>query len=64
MDKQQAMADCKFDAVKAKQSESDQSDYLRTCMVSKGYSQNSLKGCSDVYTILTDCWDYTWRVFL
>jgi hypothetical protein len=60
IDKQQAMASCKFDAIKVKQTESDQSDYMESCMENKGYSTN----CSHVYTVLSECWTYTWRVFL
>lgn len=64
MDRQQALDDCKFDAVKAKQSESEQGHYAYSCMKAKGYSLSGNQGCSDVYTILPECWDYSWRVFL
>lgn len=64
IDKQQAMASCKFDAIKVKQTESEQNDYMKSCMENKGYSLSYMRGCSDVYTILSDCWTYTWRVFL
>jgi hypothetical protein len=64
IDKQQALASCKFDAIKAKQTESDQSDYMESCMENKGYSINYMLGCSHVYTVLSECWTYTWRVFL
>lgn len=64
MDKQQALADCKFEAVKKMHSESGESDYTYSCMKANGYLLSVNRGCSEVYTILPDCWDYSWRVFL
>jgi hypothetical protein len=64
IDKKQAMANCKFDAVKAKLSEGEQDNYTASCMISKGYMMDGKLSCYGTYQYLSDCWTYTWRVFL
>lgn len=65
MDKQQALADCKFDAVKKMRNETGETDdYTYSCMKANGYSPIANNVCYAVYPLSPDCWDYSWRVFL
>lgn len=70
IDKQQALNDCKFGAVKAGHKIYDDRyiRYIFSCMNANGYvlGGNEDEGCSDSieYGMATFCWEYSWRVFL